>query len=102
FMCAWTPLADDEIADLVDAAVADERGLAGGFSLDEDARAHLVRIAGGDARRALTALEAAAGVAPDTEPLTADTDEQPVSIVLTHTEQAVAQAAVRYDRAGDQ
>jgi len=97
-----TPLDDDEIADLVDAAVADERGLAGGFSLDEDARAHLVRIAGGDARRALTALEAAAGVALDTEPLTADTDEQPVSIVLTHTEQAVAQAAVRYDRAGDQ
>ena len=97
-----TPLDDDEIADLVDAAVADERGLAGGFSLDEDARAHLVRIAGGDARRALAALEAAAGVALDTEPLTADTDEQPVSIVLTHTEQAVAQAAVRYDRAGDQ
>jgi len=97
-----TPLDDDEIADLVDAAVADERGLAGGFSLDEDARAHIVRIAGGDARRALTALEAAAGVALDTEPLTADTDEQPVSIVLTHTEQAVAQAAVRYDRAGDQ
>ena len=97
-----TPLDDDEIADLVDAAVADERGLAGGFSLDEDARAHLVRIAGGDARRALTALEAAAGVALDTEPLTADTDEHPVTIVLTHTEQAVAQAAVRYDRAGDQ
>ena len=97
-----TPLDDDEIADLVDAAVADERGLAGGFSLDEDARAHLVRIAGGDARRALTALEAAAGVALDTEPLTADTDEHPLTIVLTHTEQAVAQAAVRYDRAGDQ
>ena len=97
-----TPLDDDEIADLVDAAVADERGLAGGFSLDEDARAHLVRIAGGDARRALTALEAAAGVALDTEPLTAATDEHPVTIVLTHTEQAVAQAAVRYDRAGDQ
>ncbi len=97
-----TPLDDDEIADLVDAAVADERGLAGGFALDDDARAHLVRIAGGDARRALTALEAAAGVALDTEPLTADTDDHPVTIVLTHTEQAVAQAAVRYDRAGDQ
>jgi putative ATPase len=97
-----TPLDDDEIADLVDAAVADERGLAGGFSLDEDARAHLVRIAGGDARRALTALEAAAGVALDTEPLAEETDEHPVTIVLAHTEQAVAQAAVRYDRAGDQ
>ena len=97
-----TPLDDDEIADLVDAAVADERGLAGGFSLDEDARAHLVRIAGGDARRALTALEAAAGVALDTEPLAEETDDRPVTIVLAHTEQAVAQAAVRYDRAGDQ
>ena len=97
-----TPLDDDEIADLVDAAVADERGLAGGFVLDDDARAHLVRIAGGDARRALTALEAAAGVALDTEPLAEETDEHPVTIVLAHTEQAVAQAAVRYDRAGDQ
>src|SRR6478672_8854940 len=97
-----TPLDDDEIADLVDAAVADERGLAGGFSLDDDARAHLVRIAGGDARRALTALEAAAGVALDTEPLAEETDDHPVKIALTHTEQAVAQAAVRYDRAGDQ
>jgi putative ATPase len=97
-----TPLDDDDIADLVDAAVADERGLAGGFTLADDARHHLVRIAGGDARRALTALEAAAGVALDTEPLSADLDDRPVTIALTHTEQAVAQAAVRYDRAGDQ
>ena len=67
---------DDEIARASSTPrVADERGLAGGFTLDDDARAHLVRIAGGDARRALTALEAAAGVALDTEPLAADTDE---------------------------
>ena len=96
------PLTDEEIREVVDAAVVDERGLAGGFTLADDAREHLVRIAGGDARRALTALEAAAGVALDTEPLTADTDDAPVGIALTHTEQAVAQAAVRYDRAGDQ
>jgi putative ATPase len=96
-----TPLDDDDIAELVDAAVVDARGLAGVFTLADDARDHLVRIAGGDARRALTALEAAAGVALDTLPLTADTND-PVTITLTHTEQAVAQAAVRYDRAGDQ
>ena len=96
------PLTDEEIREVVDAAVVDERGLAGGFTLADDAREHLVRIAGGDARRALTALEAAAGVALDTEPLDADTDDPPVGIALTHTEQAVAQAAVRYDRAGDQ
>jgi putative ATPase len=97
-----TPLDDEDIADLVDAAVDDERGLAGGFALADDARDHLVRIAGGDARRALTALEAAAGVALDTSPLTAEPDDHPVTIALAHTEQAVAQAAVRYDRAGDQ
>ena len=55
------PLTDEEIREVVDAAVVDERGLAGGFTLADDAREHLVRIAGGDARRALTALEAAAG-----------------------------------------
>ncbi|MEP6650279.1 MAG: replication-associated recombination protein A [Lapillicoccus sp.] len=96
------PLDDDEICEVIDAAVAEERGLAGGFALAEDASAHLVRIAGGDARRALAAVEAAAGVALDTEPLTADPDDGAVTIALTHTEQAVAQAAVRYDRAGDQ
>ena len=73
------PLTDEEIREVVDAAVVDERGLAGGFTLADDAREHLVRIAGGDARRALTALEAAAGVALDTEPLAADTDDAPVA-----------------------
>ncbi len=97
------PLADDEVGDVVDAALDDERGLAGAFALADDAREHLVRIAGGDARRALTALEAAAGVALDAMPVGALTDSAaPVEITLAQTEQAVAQAAVRYDRAGDQ
>ncbi|MGB8385391.1 MAG: replication-associated recombination protein A, partial [Dermatophilaceae bacterium] len=95
-----SPLADDDVGALVDAAVEDERGLAGGFVLDEDARAHLVRMALGDARRALTALEAAAGVALDALPV--GDDHVPVRITLPNAEQAVAQAAVRYDRAGDQ
>ena len=45
------------------ARCADERGLGGAVTLDDDARAHLLRMSGGDARRALTALEAAAGTA---------------------------------------
>jgi putative ATPase len=102
-LVALDPLSEDEIADLVDAAVTDERGLDGAFVLEDGARDHLVRIAGGDARRALTALEAAAGVALDAEPLSTHTGgEGPTPITLAHTEQAVAQAAVRYDRAGDQ
>ena len=95
------PLSDEQVADVLAAAVTDERGLAGAFSLAEDAAAHLVRIAGGDARRALTSLEAAAGVALDDVAPGAQS-EDPVAITLAHTEQAVAFAAVRYDKTGDQ
>ncbi|WP_230209158.1 replication-associated recombination protein A [Nostocoides sp. HKS02] len=95
------PLSDDEVADVLASAIADDRGLAGEYALADDAAAHLVRIAGGDARRALTALEAAAGVAQDDVAPGAELDG-PVEITLAHTEQAVAFAAVRYDRTGDQ
>src|SRR6476661_2571518 len=95
------PLADDELDQVLTRALEDERGLAGAFTLAADARAHLVRIAGGDARRALTSLEAAAGVALDAQPAGRHTDE-PVEVTLEQVEQAVAHAAVRYDRTGDQ
>ena len=87
------PLGDDSIDELVSRALADERGLGGVVGLDDDARAHLLRISAGDARRALTALEAAAG--------TAVAQGQP-SIDLPTLEKAVDSAAVRYDRDGDQ
>lgn len=96
-----TSLDDTDIADVLASAVTDERGLAGAYLLDDAARDHLVRISGGDARRALTSLEAAAGVAADEVPIGAD-GKDPVRITLAHTEQAVATAAVRYDRTGDQ
>ncbi|GAA3101572.1 putative ATPase [Kribbella aluminosa] len=54
-------LTDDDISLLLDRALSDERGLNDEFELAADARAHLLRMAGGDARRALTYLEAAAG-----------------------------------------
>ena len=75
--------------------------MAGDFALAPEATAHLVRIAGGDARRALTSLEAAAGVALDDVAPGRQTDE-PTPITLAHVEQAVAHAAVRYDKTGDQ
>ncbi|HSP60529.1 MAG TPA: replication-associated recombination protein A, partial [Ornithinimicrobium sp.] len=93
-------LTDEQVADVVRRALADERGLAGGFTLDEDALDHVVRMAGGDARRALTTLEAAAGVAADERP--AGREDEVAAIALATVEQAVATAAVRYDRAGDQ
>ncbi|GAA3616192.1 replication-associated recombination protein A [Marihabitans asiaticum] len=94
-------LARDDVAEVVTAAVSDERGLDGRFALAEDARDHLVAIAGGDARRALTSLEAAAGVAQDDAGVVLDPDAV-LPITLAHVEQAVARAAVRYDRTGDQ
>ncbi len=100
---ALLPLTDDEIADVLAGALEQERGLAGAFVLEQAATDHLVRISGGDARRALTALEAAAGVALDDIPLGAEPGAgEPVPITLAQVERAVAQAAVRYDRAGDQ
>jgi putative ATPase len=87
------PLSDEDIDELIDRALADERGLAKALTLDEDARVHLLRIAGGDARRALTALEAAAGSAQ------AQSQDH---IDLATLEAAVDTAAVRYDRDGDQ
>ncbi|MEP7194669.1 MAG: replication-associated recombination protein A [Actinomycetota bacterium] len=94
-------LSDDELEEVLTAALAEERGLAGVFALEAQARQHVIRMAGGDARRALTALEAAAGVALDAQPAGRDEDRE-IPIDLSQVEQAVAHAAVRYDRAGDQ
>ena len=87
------PLDEAAVATLVDRALSDERGLGGAITLDDDARSHLLRMSGGDARRALTALEAAAGTA---------LAEGRATIDLATLEQAVDTAAVRYDRDGDQ
>src|SRR3954452_16830293 len=57
------PLTDDDIREVIHAALSEERGLGGRVELEPEAFEHLVRLAGGDARRALTYLEAAAGAA---------------------------------------
>jgi putative ATPase len=53
-------LSDEDLRVLIDRAVGSPRGLAGAVTVDDGARAALIRLASGDARRALTALEAAA------------------------------------------
>jgi len=86
-------LSDDDVRAVLDQAIADERGLDGRVRVEEEALDHLVRLAGGDARRSLTYLEAAAGSA----------QAQGLEVVdLATAETAVDQAAVRYDRQGDQ
>jgi putative ATPase len=92
------PLTDDDVRAVVTRAVEDKRGLGGHVRLDADALDHLVRLAGGDARRSLTYLEAAAGAAGVSTASSAGDDV----IDLETVEKAVDRAAVRYDRQGDQ
>ncbi|MFE3165837.1 replication-associated recombination protein A [Streptomyces sp. NPDC059224] len=87
------PLTDDDVRGLLRRALTGERGLKGSVALPEDTEEHLLRIAGGDARRALTALEAAAGAA---------LDKGETEIGLVTLEEVVDRAAVKYDRDGDQ
>ena len=82
-----------EVGALVRRAVTDPRGLAGAVTIEDPAVDLLSRLAMGDARRALTALDAAASGtrrAGRTE------------IAVGDVEQAVQRAAVRYDKDGDQ
>ena len=91
------PLSTEDISRLIDRALNDERGLrtpdGGGYTLAEDARADLLQLSGGDARRVLTYLEESAAGA-DSAHTTTITSE-----LLTT---AVDRAAVRYDKGGDQ
>ncbi|MCL2516252.1 MAG: replication-associated recombination protein A [Microbacteriaceae bacterium] len=86
-------LTDDDLGVLVDRAVADPRGLGGRFELEPEARAALIQLASGDARRALTSLEAAS--------ITADS-EQSATITAELVSRAVDRALLRYDRQGDE
>src|ERR687898_1943228 len=109
------PLEDDDLAGLLDRALSEEAGLAGAYELDDDARAMILRLAGGDARRALTYLEeAAAGLGAGDEPgeekgaavrqaQAADRHARRVPVITPEAvERAVDKAAIRYDRDGDQ
>nr|WP_245662575.1 replication-associated recombination protein A [Nocardia vermiculata] len=83
-------LSDTDVRAVLRRAIDDERGLNGRYTVTDAALDHIVRIAGGDARRSLTALEASAESSLDG---TVDVDL---------VEASVDKAAVRYDRAGDQ
>lgn len=82
-----------DIASLVERALIDDRGLRAEFTLHADARQMIMRLCGGDARRALTILEASAAVARDSQ--SSEITEPHVSLASDHS-------VVRYDKAGDQ
>jgi putative ATPase len=89
-------LADQEMVAIVHQALADsERGYgAHNVQLDDDALAHLVRIAGGDARSVLNALELAVESTPAGK-------DGLLHITLAVAEESIQRRALRYDKSGD-
>ncbi|WP_136706843.1 replication-associated recombination protein A [Agromyces sp. H66] len=99
-------LTDDDLGVLVDRALDDARGLAGRVELEPEARAAIIRLASGDARRALTALEAAAVAASQSVAESdgeTDAAESPKPVITADVvARAVDRALLRYDRNGDE
>jgi len=122
-------LTDDDLGAVIDRAVSDPRGLDGKVVLDPTGREAIIRLASGDARRALTALEASAlsasgesvaaqaeydretaSIDDEDDDESDDTDDtatptEPVDLPVVTGDtvsRAVDRALLRYDRQGDE
>ena len=82
------PLEPASVRKILEAALTDERGLPG-FTASDDALEWISEKAGGDARTAHNALEAASALAENNH------------ITLENAQQAMARRVVRYDKAQD-
>jgi putative ATPase len=82
-------LEEDELVPLLRRAVADERGLGGRVEVDEEALLFLASTAGGDARKALTALEVAAA-------------HGGLRVDRRSAEEALQQKMLLYDKGGEE
>lgn len=83
------PLSEDDIRQLLSRALTDSRGLRGELTMSDEAMDGLVHLAGMDARKSLTLLEAAAGAAAET---------RESEITPAHIEIAASHALVRWDK----
>jgi putative ATPase len=90
------PLSKDAISTLIQSALVEPRGLGAKVRIDEAALSRIVEVSGGDARRALTVLEAAASRVAELS----DNTEQVIGIADVGA--SLESALVRYDRDGDQ
>ena len=112
-------LEPEHIEQLIERAIESERGLQGRISIEAEAKEQLTLLAGGDARRVLTYLEAAAetteAAAEETQESASKSDNEGSSEADAHAEKpakplltseilnaSVNRAVVRYDRDGDQ
>ena len=86
-------LTEEDLLEIMQRALTDDkRGIANlEVKADDDALTHIARGAGGDARAALNALEAAALIA----------QAQGTTLDLTAAEEALQRRALPYDKAGD-
>ena len=90
------PLSQDAISDLIKKAIVEPRGLGSKVQIDDAALNRIVEVSGGDARRALTVLEAAASRVLELS------DSASAVIGLEDVGASLESALVRYDRDGDQ
>ncbi len=84
-------VSEEDLRTVVVRAISDDRGLNSRVEVEPEAIDQIVRVSGGDVRRALTVLEAAAGARADG-----------AVVGIADVESAVAHAVPRYDRDGDQ
>ncbi len=90
------PLRDEDVQRVLENALNDEQRGFGKrkIEIDEDAQEHLIRVAGGDARNALNALELAV------ESTLADPAGK-IKITLEVAQESIQRRAVLYDKDGD-
>jgi putative ATPase len=90
------PLTAEDLADILQQALADKQRGYGhrAIQIDADAQAHLVNVANGDARSLLNALELAVET-------TSANEQGQIHITLPIAEESIQQRAVLYDKEGD-
>jgi len=88
------PLSEAELITLIHRAVEDSRGLRGKVVVNEEVATQIAMLSGGDARKALTILEAGAQAL-----LAEGANDQ---LTLEMVENSIDRALVRYDANGDQ
>ncbi|GAB4579060.1 MAG: AAA family ATPase [Anaerolineales bacterium] len=90
------PLEEEEVRELLERALSDpERGYGTrAVQVDEDAFAHLINVAGGDARNALNALELAVESTPPGL-------DGVIHVTLDVAQESIQRRAVLYDKDGD-
>ena len=92
-----TSLDDEDLTALLKRAIEAPNGLAGKVSASAELLTQIVQLAAGDARRALTVLEASATVA-----MTRNPGQACVEIELADLQASMDRALVRYDKDGDE